>query len=794
MNNRPFFKLIPLPTTLAAGALILLSPDRIGAQAPPSTQASSPQPTLAPSPSPTARPQSNTAEAERVVVTANKREENIQDVPSSVSAINDVELDNLHATQMTDYAPYIPGFQVNSLGTPGQISIALRGLAPISSGSTVSTYVDQIPVGASGIYQRATVFQLDLLPYDIRRIEILRGPQGTLYGANSLGGLVKFVTLDPALVQREFRFGGGVSGVSGSGDPGWDVHAGANLPLISGQLGARLSYARNELPGFIDNVVNGEKDIDSSTQQSGLVSVLWQPNNVVSLRLTALGQRIEADNNSNVALDAKTEEPLFGDLKNQIFVNEPFKKTIGLIAGTVDVNFGWATLTSVTGYSNTKTDQRVDATTAFGQAPLLFGSTETGISWFDLGLNLDKVTQEVRLTSKPEGPFLWQAGFFYTYERAANSQLVFLRQTNGMPFTGDLAALNTLAAIQIPSTYTEYAGFANASYNFTDRLSLGAGLRFSRNEQDFSQNVTQGIILPIAVTPGSSNENILDFMVTPKFKIDETKMLYVRVASGYQPGGPNVAIPGVPPSVDSTTALSYEAGLKSEFFDRRLLFDIAGYYIKLSDIQVGTFVNNTSALVNGGEATSNGFEFTVGYQPIKALSFGLNGAYTDATLDNDAPSLSGRAGDRLPSIPVFSASATVDYYFKLPFSPIVGEREQQVAGYSKDRGKMVQGEGPRNNVAKWNGHVGLGVRYVGESKSEVSSSPTAFRQDSYAALDLNADVSNGPCTIRVFARNVTDERPYETIIIDTDINGGVDHLLGVPIQPRTIGIEFDFRF
>lgn len=132
------------------------------------------QPTPQPSATPTGRTTTGVAEAERVIVTASKREENIREVPSSVSVINDVELDNLHATQLTDYAPYIPGFQVNSLGTPGQISIALRGLAPISSGSTVATYIDEIPVGSSGIYQRATNFELDLLPYDIRRVEILR--------------------------------------------------------------------------------------------------------------------------------------------------------------------------------------------------------------------------------------------------------------------------------------------------------------------------------------------------------------------------------------------------------------------------------------------------------------------------------------------------------------------------------------------------------------------------------------------------------------------------------------------
>ena len=315
-----------------------------------------------------------------MVVTAEKREQNIQEVPSSISVVNDVELDNLHATQLTDYAPYIPGFQVNSLGTPGQATIALRGLAPISSGSTVSTYIDEIPVGSSGLYQRATGFQLDLLPYDIRRIEILRGPQGTLYGANSLGGLIKYVTLDPNLSTYEFRFGGGVSGVESSEDVGWDVHAGATLPLIRDQLGTRLSYARNELPGFIDNVVNGAKDINGSTQQSGLVSFLWQPNNMISMRLMALGQRIEADNNNNVFLDLH-EHDVFGDLKNQVFVDEPFKKTIGVIAGTIDLNFDWATITSATGYSNTKTDQRVDATTTYGMAPALLGIPVTRTCW-----------------------------------------------------------------------------------------------------------------------------------------------------------------------------------------------------------------------------------------------------------------------------------------------------------------------------------------------------------------------------------------------------------------------------
>jgi iron complex outermembrane recepter protein len=774
MSINPFIRFVTLTTLLCLPAAAVF--------------AQATQPPAAAPPTATVRPTTDTVTTERVVVTASKREENIQEVPSSVSIINDVEMDNLHATQLTDYAPYVPGFQVNSGGAPGETQIALRGLAALQAGSSVATYIDETPVGSSGLYQQASLLQLDLLPYDIRRVEILRGPQGTLYGANSIGGLVKYVTLDPSLTQREFRLGGGISGVEGSDDLGWDVHAGASLPLVNGRLGARLSYSRNELPGFIDNVVNGSKDINRATQQGALISLLWQPNDIVTLRLTALGQKIESDNNGFVALDPATRRPLYGDLTNQVFVDEPFEKRIGLIAATLDVNLGWATLTSATGYSNTKTDQRIDATTQFGQAPLLLGLAVTGISGLDRGLNLDKFTQELRLTSKTDGPFLWQIGGFYTHERANQSQFVFLRQLDGTPFTGANAILNTLAALELPSTYTEFAGFANASYNFTDRLSLGAGLRYSHNDQDFAQVVTDGILLPLGSTPGSSEESVLDFMVTPKFKIDETKLLYVRIASGYQPGGPNLALPGVPPSVAATTALSYEGGLKAEFLDHRLLFNIAGYHIDLSDIQIATVANNVSALVNGGKATSNGVEFTVGYQPIKALSLAVNGAYTDATLSDDAPSLGGLAGDRLPNIPIFSGSFTVDYYFPL----WGGHYETLPAADGKDSKGMVQGQGPR--IGGWNGHIGAGVRYVGETKSEVESSPNAFRQDSYAALDLSADISNGPCTIRIFARNVSDERAYATVAPIFDITGTVNHLSGVPIQPRTVGIEFDFRF
>jgi iron complex outermembrane recepter protein len=790
------FRLIQLRLMLAAGALLLLSPARIGAQAPPSTQASSPQPSPTASPSPTVARTTATATVERVVVTAEKREQNIQDVPSSISVINDVELDNLHATQLTDYAPYIPGFQVNSFGSPGQTFITLRGLADITSGATVATYIDETPMGSSGIYQRADINELDLLPYDVRRVEILRGPQGTLYGANSIGGLIKYVTLDPSLTAEEFHIGGGISGVEHGDQPGWDAHIGGTVPLATGALGLRLSYARNEGAGFIDNVVNGEHGINDYTQQAALVGLLWQPNENVRLRFTALGQRIESDNNANVPLNPKTLDPLFGDLTNEIFVNEPYTKNVGLLAATLNLNFGWADLTSATAYLNTRADQTLDVTLNLVDFPPLLGLPDGEIGGEDLKLNLDKFTQELRLTSKQGGRFLWQLGGFYTYEHGHQDQHVFMTQTNGEAFPG----LPNLFTALLPSTYKEWAGFANASFDFTDRFNLAAGIRFSRNEQSFEQILSGLLAGGHTDLPGHSDENVFDYMVSPKFRLGKDQLLYARIATGYQPGGPNIAVPGVPPSVKSSTVTSYEGGLKSEFFDHRLLFDIAGYHISWEDIQVGIVVNGLGALVNAGKAETNGVELTTGFEPIKNLRFGINGAYTDATLSNNAPSLGGLAGDRLPNVPVYSASATVDYYFPLPFGRTMPEQRQQVAAYAKDGGKnpvkedgkMVAGEA---QVAAWNGHVGAGFRWVSSQYSEVQSSPTAIRTPSYGALDLNADVSNGRYTIRVYAKNVTDKRAYPTTFSNFNfVTGEVISGLATPIQPRTVGIEVDCKF
>ncbi|MGH8635183.1 MAG: TonB-dependent receptor, partial [Burkholderiales bacterium] len=318
-----------------------------------------------------------------VVVTAQKREETLREVPLSVSVISSQQLEDFHVTRLTDIAAYVPGLQVTSSGAPGLTSISLRGIAPVSASATVATYIDENPLGSSGFFQAANALALDLLPYDIERVEVLRGPQGTLYGASAMGGLLKYVTRGPDLSDGEFRIGIGASDVEGAGDLGRDLRVGANLPLVEGRLALRASYARNEIPGYVDDAQRGGQDINDGTQESARVALLWQVSDAVGLDFTATRQSIDSDNNGTVALNTATQGPLLDDLQTLRFVDEPFEKEIDFYSATLNWDLGWADFISASGYSDVSTDVRQDFTFAFGELPLLLGLAP-GISIFDL--------------------------------------------------------------------------------------------------------------------------------------------------------------------------------------------------------------------------------------------------------------------------------------------------------------------------------------------------------------------------------------------------------------------------
>jgi outer membrane receptor protein involved in Fe transport len=710
-----------------------------------------------------------------VVVTAQKRVENVQDVPTSVSVFGDEKIAQLHANQLSDYAAYIPGLNVSGVGTPGQATITLRGIAPVGPGAVVGTYVDDTPLGSSANYARATEFGLDLMPYDVERVEVLRGPQGTLYGAGTMGGLLKYVLKDPDPGAFEFRAGVEGSSIDGGGDVGWGARAGLNVPLGE-KVALRASFYNQETPGYIDNVTTGEEDENDYKQYGGRASLLWQITDTLSLKLGGMWQRLETDDNGSVALDVTslgpngvTLDPI-GDLKSRHGVGQPFNKDVDYYSATLNWNLGWGSFISATSYSQTDTVQIQDATEVFG---VFFGADE---SPFRLGLGLDKWTQEFRLASNSEGRVEWLVGAFYTEEDSTNTQDVFA-YANGQPVFADPVFIFA----KLPTTYKEVAGFGDLTFKFTDSFDVTAGLRWAKNKQDFRQ-ISGGALpgLPTTETPNQhSEEDVWTYAISPRWHISDDTMAYLRVASGYRPGGPNVVILAVPvpPTVDADKLTNYEVGLKTEFLDRRALLNLSAFYIDWTDIQQVQGFGGVSGLTNAGDATTQGAELESRFLIGDSFQLGFNVAYTDATLD-DGPSTNQNpldpdlawnvAGEQLPLVPEWSGSITADYNFTFP------------------------GGHPA--------HVGAGWRYVDERRTAVLQTSTPPVEDqsyvmpSYDALDLNADVSFERLTVRLFVKNVTDERGYTGggIIVNL-LDQPVQEELGV-LQPRTYGISLDFTF
>ncbi|MDH5823321.1 TonB-dependent receptor [Luteimonas sp. RD2P54] len=758
------------------------------AAAPAFAQEAVPQPESQPE----RQPAADAVDLDVVVVTANKRVENIRTVGSSISLIGEQQLENLNAARMSDYADYVPGLQVQDNGAPGLTSVSMRGISALSSGATVGTYVDEVPLGSSGLYQAATTLALDLLPYDIGRIEVLRGPQGTLYGAGAMGGLIKYVTREPDTAAREFRVGGGLSTVSGGGN-GWSGRAGANLPLSDDRMALRVSYGRHEGAGYTDSAIDGEQDINDSVQTSARAAFGWY-GDAFTMRVSALRQTIDADDRAEVALDPDTYQPLFGELDGRLWVRQPFSKEFDLYALTLDWDLGWADFVSASGWSDTTTDIQLDATIPYGEvANLLLGLPEAGASTVVNELELDKFTQEFRLTSKAGGPFEWMVGAFYTKEDGVQRQFASLSQLDGSPLPPPLDAVaGTLAVIHLPSEYEEMALFANGSWRVTDRLTLDAGVRQARNDQQFVQDVTEGILAPIERTPGESSEDVFTWSLSPKFQLADDVMLYAKAATGYQPGGPNAVFGNAPPSVDSSMLTSYELGLKSQFADQRLLFDLVAFRIDWEDIQVVTQIDGLGVLVNGGEATSEGVELSTVFRATDSLRLGLNAAWTDASLkedfqpttvqtpDFDVVLNSGLAGDRMPYVPEWSWSATAEYAFALGAG-----WQGLVGGALRHVGDRVGGTSDRERIV-----------LPGDPSTILDETVTApLDVDGYQALDLYASVTNGSWNIRAYVNNATDERGYSSISrLESALSGTVAQLNAVPIRPRTYGLEFDYRF
>jgi iron complex outermembrane recepter protein len=696
---------------------------------------------------------------EEIVVTAQKRAERLQDVPVSVSAVSGQTLEATHATSLADYAAYIPSLQVTSfLGQPGQVNLALRG---ITTGSTaanqsVAIYVDEVPVGSSSIYAGGGSGGIDLLPYDVERIEVLEGPQGTLYGASALGGLLKYVTREPDLQQTQVRAGLDGSVVHNAQNQGYGARANANVPLIPDELGVSFSASHTYTPGYIDNIATGERSFNSGVQDAARVALLWKPTSDLTLDFSALYNRSPFNGTGAVAVNPA--DPSLGRYDNTDIEPDSNNITTQLYTARLRYDAGWATLTSVSGYSRLISLSRADGSSIFFP---FFGDNAEFVTRSDV----KKFTQEIRLAAPEKQRLYWVTGLFFTNERGSAGQngLALIPATN-LPDP----VLSPLIVTDEPSRFREFAVFGNLTFRITGALDISGGLRESHNVQNVNETA-YGALFEVSQADAETtpfprvSQSKLTWSASSSYHLSPDQMVYARVATGYRPGGANRIAPETPATFGPDTTTNYEMGVKTEWLDRHLLFDLTAFYIDWQDTQVtGVTPLQLTYISNAGAAISKGAELTSRLTPAHGLDLGLNLAYTEAYLTVDAPGLGGRRGDPLPSTPRFSGSLTLNYTH-----PLVGALNADFASV-------------------W--------RYVGVRNTAFPGSDDVggnYRLASYTTLDLSAGVSTDRWSARLFLRSATDRYAYLFVIPP----GGPDApSSNVILQPRTVGLSLDVRF
>lgn len=693
---------------------------------------------------------------ETVVVTANKREQSVLDVAGAVNVIAPADIQEQGLTSLTDWAKLVPGMSFFGRGTTGFNQIILRG---VTSGSqqispTVGFYVNDAPYSFSIPFGGfSSLLQPDLDPFDLERIEVLKGPQGTLYGASTLGGLIKYVTKTPSVDAFTVATQVGTSGVDGGG-LGYTVRAAVNLPL-SDDLALRVSGFSRRDPGFIDNVKTGHDDANSNDSKGVRASLGYYPTENFHVLINGLVQDSEVGALGANDLNLATLVPIYGPYKQNRFVDENWSTHYRLIDGSATWDFEGFSVLSSTSYALIHSKALFDFSPAL-PAGFLGGSNFTGPQHG----NYDKFSEELRVTSTSDSPLSWIFGGFYTQENANAGSTIESYDALG-------ALMPELSLSNSVGHYHELAVFGNVTYTIADQLDLTGGLRWTSNGENTNiQNSGPLSGTPIGVPvvqSGNSSESVVNYLGSVNWRFSETGSLYAKVASGYRPGGPVEPPPAIPAGIalptsfNSDRVVNYEIGEKSSWYDDRLQSTLSAFYVDWSDIQLPFIVNGFRVLTNGGGATSQGAEWSLLGRPIDSVTATFTGSYTDAHLTSPVPLLGAASGDRLPYVPKWTLSASLRHDFPV--------------------------------MTGVDGFVSADWSYVGSIVTSYSGDASNRKLAGYNVFGLQAGLMlEDKLSINFFARNLAD-----TYALTSGGSFGAT-FRGVVLQPRTIGILVSKQF
>ena len=775
---------------------------------------------------------------EEVTVTARKREETIQEIPISVAAPTASELRDRGAENIEDVAANVAGFTVQNLG-PGQSQIAMRG---VSSGQIVR---DQPGVKEQvGVYLDESVISLSLFTpdvdlFDLSRVEVLRGPQGTLFGSGSESGTVRYITNQPKLNTSESAGELGAETIS-NGSVGGNAKFATNVPF-GNTAAMRVAAYYTRYGGYIDAVqpnLSLNKDYNDGYRAGTRVSFLFKPTDALSITPRILYQRVNMNGWNRVDVFNILGNPYtttrpqvtLGDHRVFTQIGEPFTDKFAL--GDVNVGYnlgGGTTLTSITSY----TDRNVLVVRDAGAltSSITGGSIGLPAAVYSLNAPLNdstkaKVfTEEVRLAGGMK-QLQWVGGVFFDHMKrhyAQNLPVTGFSAISKIPTASVYAPTDALFWSDLNYNFHQYALFGEATYTMNDRFDLTGGLRFYNYKEDRTQ-IFDGIFgegddgKP-QLQPGSAKANGVAPRVMANWKISDASRLYAQVAKGFRLGGINdplnvslctaadLATFRGHDSWSDETLWNYEVGSKNRVMGGRGSFNVAAFYADIKDLQATVTAGSCSSrlVFNVPKARSAGAEIELDMAPTPQFDFALSATHTDSKLKSTVTStdpsggvtiVSGiQSGARMPTVPENQAALAATYHWTAANTwagyltgtyQYIGDRYTQVG----DEYLTCIAGAPAPCAPATLNLNSFGKNTIGGplTQSTFTFNP---KLPAYNLLNLRVGVLRGRWDTALFVNNVTNETAFLSLDRERGFRARVSYLTN---QPRTIGVSTRVNF
>jgi outer membrane receptor protein involved in Fe transport len=784
---------------------------------------------------------------EKIEVTATRRAGTIQDIPVNITALDSDVLADQNIGELADIARWVPGLTVQDQGGRSDSPIIVRGLNTNSSGpgsnaGTVATYVGESPLS------------VDLKLLDIARVEVLIGPQGTLYGAGTLGGAIRYIPNKPILDEISGKVYGDVNSVT-EGGTGHEAGFVFNMPLISEELGLRVAFQEQKNAGFIDyNYIvkdagtslpdpdwsdasavtantKQEEDLNSDESTTAKFMLRWAPSDSLDALLSYTYQNQDVGGRSIVHYDTLAESNALsssiGKYESAYRVAEPREKTTDLLALELTADLGFAELTSATSLSTFEAVGQRDQTDLLIRLNYSYEEFPAFTAFTREEDNYEDFVQELRLVSQGESDLQWIVGYYYSDSTSKGDSREYTPGFDEYAIdvwgVGGNLRPDSLEYISVGETdVTESALFGEVGYSITDKLDVTLGARFYNYEVS-SVSATD---LPLynSVFLGDPSDQInIDlaseepigvedsgslFKLNVSYKFTDDVMAYVTLSEGFRIGGSNgiglcteeqltddkqdvCALESEEVYVADTTE-NIELGVKSSWFKNKLHLNGAVYTVDWADPQIGGATQNGQQPItaNGKGANATGFELSARAMLTDELTAFGSLSHTKAELTADAPYLFGVFYDKGTELQSWKDGADGD---RLPGSP-----ENQMSLGLKYSTEVM---------SEYMLDVNYGMTYQSDLYTTVGLKNDGEVIDGYSLSNMSASISSEDWSVTMYIDNLFDEYAVTSARSNKssiglskydeynqnrpDLARGYGYFLSTP---RTVGVKFSYNF